>query len=95
VIGWYRNPPPWAGHVMVFTTDAIQVINQMSETPIPFADVTDYSIGPKLTAEGISVRTSESEVFVPMAGAHGPDGKYRDAFALFTILHLIVERRRT
>jgi hypothetical protein len=95
VIGWYRNPAPFDSVVVLFTVAAIRVLDGERLATIPLLDIVGYDLPEsKQTADGVRVLTSTGDRFIRFAGSHGPDHKFRDAFALVSILHVFVRGRR-
>jgi hypothetical protein len=87
VIGWYRNPAPFDDCYLVFSTDALFLVNSSSTTRVAWKDILGYE-SPELkgTVTGVTIRTRAGALFVPIAGSHGPGGKFKDAFSLVMVL---------
>ena len=95
LVGWYTNPVPWEREVVVFSDRAMYVRTPTGTQRIAWQEITDYELPKsKTTVDGVRVRMGDRFVFVRMAGSHGPDGKFKDAFQLTMVLQLLVNRRR-
>ena len=87
VIGWYRNPAPWEDHVLVFSDAALYSLAPSEFIRLAWKDVMGYqSPESKIDLSGVRVRTPEGFCFVRIAGSHGPEGKFKDAFGLMMVL---------
>lgn len=91
LVGWYVNPPPWQEDVLVFTDGAIYASGPSGEVRVGWSQVTDYET-PKSKREvsGIRIRNPDGFAFIRIAGTHGPEGKFKDVFALTMILQSLL-----
>jgi len=91
VIGWYRNPPPWEGSVLLFTSKAIWTAEGSRTERIALRDIADYE-SPETTVDvtGMRVRTRDGFRFMRIAGSYGPSGKYKDFLALMMVLRAVI-----
>ena len=91
VIGWYRNPPPWEQQVIVFTSEAFYLVDDGQVERLPITDLTGYeSPKSKTDVTGIRVLTKNGFHFVRIAGCHGPNGNYKDAFSFIMVVRALV-----
>jgi hypothetical protein len=91
VIGWYRNPAPWEGSMLVFTSSAIWTVEGKARERIALKDIVGYeSPGTKDGVTGLRVRTSDGFRFMRAAGSYGPYGKYKDVIALMMVLRAVI-----
>jgi hypothetical protein len=90
VIGSYRNPEPWEGSMLVFTSSAIWTIEGGTSERIALKDIVGYeSPGTKDGVTGLRVRTNDGFRFLRAAGTYGPYGKYKDFIALMRVLRAV------
>lgn len=95
IIGYYRNPPPWEQSFIVFTSSAIWTVEGARSHRIALTEIVGYE-GPKSKegTTGLRLRTEGGFHFVRIAGAHGPNGKYKDFIALEMIIRAVVMATR-
>jgi hypothetical protein len=87
VVGWYQNPPPREGTLIVFSTEAIYVASGSAVKRIVADEIVDYERPPsKKTVTGVTVVTANESVFVPVAGAFGVNENQKDAFCFIMVL---------
>jgi hypothetical protein len=95
VVGIYRNPPPWANTIVVFTSAAIYLVEGPDTVRIDLHDIIDYETPEKKEETvGVRIRTGDGIRFIRMAGCHGDRGQYRDAFNLIMVLQVLVSLRK-
>lgn len=91
--GWYSNPPPWTPVILVFTTRAIVICEDDARIRIPFDDIVAFKMPTSVSeATGLRIRTRDGFCFVRMAGAYGPDNKFKDVFSLTRLLQVLTRR---
>lgn len=91
VVGWYTNPAAAEPASLVFTGHAIYVVRPDGEDRIELEDLSECSQpDSKISPTGIAVRAGERSYFLPAAGCHGPDGKFKDAYNLFAVMRALV-----
>ncbi|HRG95413.1 MAG TPA: hypothetical protein PLR99_04125 [Polyangiaceae bacterium] len=89
-IGWYRNPAPWEGSILVFTSSAIWVVEGDAAERVALKDILGYeSPGTKDGVSGLRVRTRDGFRFLRVAGSYGPYGKYKDFIGLMMVLRAV------
>jgi hypothetical protein len=94
LVGIYRNPSAVSPDEIAFTTKGLHVREGPREFEIPFADLLSFDVpDSKTTASGVRVTSSEGSYFVRLTGTYGPNGKYRDAFSLVSILNAVLRAR--
>jgi hypothetical protein len=90
VLGWYDNPPPYERVRLLFTDQAIHVVEAGESRRLLYLEIVDYTMPEsKEHSTGVWVQTRESQCFVRMAGRSGPGGKFNDTFALIPLLHIV------
>ncbi len=90
LIGWYRNPPPWEHSLLVFTSEGIWTVDGAGGACLAWRDITDYeSPGTNEGVTGIRVRTRDGFRLMRIAGAYGPDDKYKDFIGLVEIVRAV------
>ncbi|MEZ4404807.1 MAG: hypothetical protein R3B06_32765 [Kofleriaceae bacterium] len=95
LVGWYRNPSPWDGDIVVFTDCALYSKGEGEGLRIAWDEIVDYETPKsKVDVTGVLIRTPGGVAFVRMAGAHGPEGKFKDVFGLVMLLNTLVNLRR-
>ena len=95
VVGWYRNPPPWAGTVVIFTSLAVYVGEDGHFTRTALQEIVDYELPKdKVGVMGVRIRSTDGFCFVRMAGRYGPLGKFGDVFNLIMILQVLASRAK-
>jgi hypothetical protein len=93
VVGTYQNPPPWEGCRVVFTDTAINVFEGDHLVRISWADIVDYeTLDPNVKVDGVRLRTRDGIRFVRIAGAYGPEDKFKDAFNLAMVFRSLLGR---
>jgi len=94
VIGWYRNPTPWENSALVFTSSAIWTVEEHRTERIAIKNILGYE---RLeTAEGVTglrIRTTDGFRFLRIAGAYGPERKFKDFVGLMMILRAVVNSK--
>lgn len=94
MIGCYRNPAPWEGVILWFSTEAIYCIEDSSQLKISFRDICSYELPKsKTNVTGLRVRTADKFYYLRMAGCRGPNGKYKDVFNFIMILKMIISNK--
>jgi hypothetical protein len=93
LIGWYRNPEPWANCFVVFTDKSIYSVEGDNSIRIDMDDIIDYeSPKSKKYVSGLRVRVRDGFRFVRIAGSFGPYGQYKDAFSFMNVVRRLVAR---
>jgi hypothetical protein len=81
MVGWYRNPPPWENCWVVFTSEAIYMVDETRVERLALSEIVDYEEPrSKVDATGVRVRTRHGFRFVRIAGCHGPGGQFKDVY---------------
>lgn len=93
IVGWYRNPAPWQDALILFTSDAMYVVEAGRTYRLAVADIVGYE-SPKSKADvtGLRVLTRDGFRFVRVAGSFGPNGNQKDAFSFLMVVHALVPR---
>lgn len=79
LIGWYRNPPPWEGSLLVFTSNAIWTVERGVTERVRLADIVGYeSPGDERGSDRPASPNTRRFRFMRVAGSFGPFGKYKD-----------------
>jgi hypothetical protein len=87
LVGVYRNPPPWADESVVFSSDALYVVDGRGVTRVPLRELVGYdSPESKSELSGVRIRTKNSSVFVRVGGSYGPKGMQKDVFSFIMVL---------
>jgi hypothetical protein len=96
LVGVYRNPPPWQTSSLLLTDEAIYAVDQgAAPRRIAWAEIVDYDGPPdKREVENVTVRTRTESITLRIAGSHGPDGKFKDAFSFGQILNVLTRPPR-
>ncbi len=90
IIGWYRNPDPFADECVVFTSEAIYFGAPPQLTRLAIRDISDYEVPhDKQNVTGVRVRTADGFRFIRIAGRG--EGSIRDAFALVMIVRAFLQ----
>lgn len=93
VVGRYKNPAPWDRNEILFTGDGLYIIDDEHTNKIRWSDIVDYeTLDPAGSVDGVRLRTRDGIRFVRIAGAYGPDGKFRDAFNFAMVLRSLLGR---
>jgi hypothetical protein len=91
VVGTYQNPSPWEQCQIVFTDVAMHLLDSEKRSEIRWSEIVDYeTLDPSGNLDGVRLRTRDGIRFVRIAGAYGPDGKFRDAFNLAMVLRSLL-----
>jgi len=91
VVGIYRNPAPWEGSQVVFTDDGLWLADSDQILKIQWSDIVDYeTLDPNGNVDGVRLRTKDGIRFARIAGAYGPDLKFRDSFNFAMILRSLL-----
>jgi hypothetical protein len=91
VVGWYRNPPPWERYWIVFTSEAIYLVDEGQVDRIAVEDIVGYeSPESKQDVTGVRVLTKDGFRFVRIAGCFGPNGNQRDAYSFIMVIRALV-----
>ncbi len=96
IVGWYSNPPGEQQALLVFTTESIHVIRgddmyRLNVKELESCTQPDSKESPK----GIMVVALGKECFLPMAGSHGNDGQFKDAYNLFSMVRGLLPAKQT
>ena len=91
MIGWYKNPTPWDGSSLVFTSHAIWSAEGDTKERIAFGDIVGYESPRTKGVSGLRVRTKDGFRFLRVAGAYGPSGKYKDFIGLMMVLRSVTK----
>jgi hypothetical protein len=92
IVGTYTNPPPWDCCQLVFTNTAIRIVDNEQLVEIPWIEIVDYEpLDPNASIDGVRLRTRDGIRFIRIAGAYGPEGKFKDAFNLAMVLRSILD----
>ncbi len=95
IVGWYRNPPPWERYFVVFTQEAIYVVDDERVERIAVTDIVGYeSPKSKTDITGLRVLTRDGFRFVRISGSFGPGGSHKDAFSFFSVIRAIAHGNR-
>jgi hypothetical protein len=93
VLGWYQNPEPHEGCMLVFTNEAIYSVDGRNVMRLQFADIIEYEFPTSKTdVTGVRVRTPDGFRFLRAAGSFGPVGNQKDAFSLIMVLRVLARR---
>ena len=91
LVGSYRNPAPWEETSLVFTSEAIWIVEGDKTERMALRDIVGYeSPGTKSGVTGLRVRTRDGFRFIRIAGAYGPNGKYKDFIGFMMVLRAVV-----
>jgi hypothetical protein len=91
VVGTYENPSPWERNQVVFTDDGLYLIGDAQTVKVRWSDIVDYeTLDPAGNVDGVRLRTRDGIRFVRIAGAYGPDAKFRDAFNFAMVLRSLL-----
>lgn len=87
IVGLYRNPPPWEHTSIVFTLNAMYIVDSQNFERIAIDDIVDYE-PPKSKTDvtGVRVLTRDGSRFVRVAGTFGPYGNRKDAFSFINMI---------
>jgi hypothetical protein len=95
LVGWYSNPPPWEDDWLLFTDQAIHAYTRTEHVRIAWQNIIDYKTpSSKTNVNGVTLRTKDFERFIRVAGSHGANHEYRDAFSLTMLLNTLVNHHR-
>jgi hypothetical protein len=91
IVGWYRNPAPWQDAFIVFTSEALYVVDSDRIDRIAVADIVGYE-DPKSKTDvtGVRVLTKDGFRFVRIAGSFGPSGNQKDAYSFIMVLRALI-----
>ena len=94
LVGWYRNPAPREGVLVLFTPDAMSVCDASGNTRVPFDEI-DAVEGPrdKESADGVKVHCALGWVFIPFCGGHAAEDRSVDAFELWSLVRGILKAK--
>jgi hypothetical protein len=93
MVGCYQNPPPWEQSQIIFTDVSLHVLDSEKSMKVRWSDIVDYEPpDPVGRPDGVRLQTRDGIRFVRIAGAYGPDGKFRDAFSLAMVLRSLLGR---
>jgi len=91
LIGWYQNPPPWERCFVLFGTRSMYLSEDAGIARVVMDDIVDYELPKsKKNVPGVKVVTCSGSFFVRMAGVHGKDGEFSDAFRLVMFFHALL-----
>ncbi|WP_433927082.1 hypothetical protein AB3662_29095 [Sorangium cellulosum] len=91
IVGWYRNPHPFDGEYVIFTTAAVYAWYVNGWVRVPFDEIVHYEVpDSKEESSGVRIRTRDGIRFIRFAGRSGPDGRFSDAFSLVGLLRVVV-----
>jgi hypothetical protein len=91
IIGWYRNPEPWQGSLLIFTSNAIWITEGEKLERVAMRTIVGYEDPEtKVGVTGLRVRTSDGFRFMRVAGSYGPAGKYKDFIGLMMVIRAII-----
>jgi hypothetical protein len=91
VVGTYQNPAPWERNQIVFTDDGLYLIDDAQTLKVRWSDIVDYeTLDPFGNVDGVRLRMRDGIRFVRIAGAYGPDGKFRDAFNFAMVIRSLL-----
>lgn len=93
VIGWLPNPAPWTDTVVIFTSCALVEVAPGKTQRIEWDEVLDYEVPSKTESDGVRISTVNGQRVIRIAGSHGPDEKYKDAFSCAMILNALKRER--
>ncbi len=95
LLGWYRNPEPWADSVILFTDRAIYSIGEGAVVAIELGDIIDYEFPTSKTdVTGVRIKTRDGFRFLRAAGSFGPNENQKDAFSLIMVLAVLASSGR-
>ena len=95
IIGWYVNPASADPATLVFTTEAVHIARPTETLRVPINSIESCSQpDSKEAPRGLFVVAGDKECFLPVAGSHGDEGQFKDAYNLFSVIRelLLVER---
>jgi hypothetical protein len=91
VIGWYQNPHPWQDSFVIFTSEALYVVEAGRSDRIAIADIIGYEDPEtKSEATGVRVLTNDGGRFIRIAGSFGPSGNRKDAYSFIMVLRALI-----
>ena len=91
LIGWYRNPPPWEHYLVVFTSEALYLVDGEQVERLAIKNIIGYARPrSKRDVTGVRVLTKDGFRFVRIAGHCGPEGNQRDAFSFISVIRGLV-----
>lgn len=90
VVGWYQNPPPWSGSIVVFTNEAIYSSDGKRVARIAIHDIRGYEDPhSKADVTGVRILTTKRSRFVRVAGSFGPNGNRKDAYSFIMVVRAL------
>ncbi|WP_437805221.1 hypothetical protein [Sorangium sp. So ce1078] len=94
IVGWYQNPAPWQDTFIVFTSEALYIVDGGRLYRIAVADIVGYE-DPKSKTDvtGVRVLTKDGFRFVRIAGSFGPSGNQKDAYSFIMVLRALIPRK--
>jgi hypothetical protein len=91
LVGWYRNPSPWEGAIVAFTSEALIILDGDQSERINLRDIVDYESPPsKEAVTGVRIRTKDGFRFVRMGGSFGPGGNRKDAYSFIMVVRAVI-----
>jgi hypothetical protein len=91
IVGWYRNPAPWQDAFVVFTSEALYIVNGGQIDRVAVADIVGYE-DPKSKTDvtGVRLLTKDGFHFVRVAGSFGPGDRRKDAYSFIMVVRALV-----
>lgn len=91
MVGWYRNPAPWEQYLIVFTSEALYLVDEGRIDRVPIRDLVGYE-SPKSKADvtGVRLLTTDGFRFVRVAGSFGPNGNQKDAYSFIMAIRALI-----
>lgn len=91
LLGWYRNPLPIGGYLILFTTRNLYIDDHGTHTRVPIDQMTGYEHPRSNAIDGVTVKTPTGDVFFRVAGRYGEGDRYRDAFSFLMVIRALTE----
>jgi hypothetical protein len=92
IIGWYRNPPPWEGNLIVFTSKALYFVEDDRVERVGLNELVGYEDPESKTdITGVRILTKSGFRFVRIAGCFGPNGNRKDAYSFIMVVRALVD----
>jgi hypothetical protein len=89
-IGLYKNPSPWSDASILFTSNALYLLNSENIERLDVDDIIGYESPPKTDVTGVRVLTRDGFRFVRVAGCFGPNGNRKDAFSFVMLVRALI-----
>lgn len=91
VVGWYRNPAPWERNLIVFTSEALYLVDDARIDRVGIKDLVGYeSPHSKAEVTGVRLLTTDGFRFVRVAGSFGPNGNQKDAYSFIMVVRALI-----